>query len=220
MTTGHNQIASLPSQIALFPLSGVVLMPFAHIPLNVFEERYINLVDDCFSNGHYIGIVQPQIDASDPVPNDVAIYQTGTLARIMSFFDSADGTYQIIIQGVMRFRITSEQMSSGGYRTAMVDYMPYVDDLALMNEREGVSREKLISLMKKFLEAKDIEVDWDEVSQASYSALVSSLVMTCPFSSGEKQALLELPDQSRRAEMLIQLFNMSGDGAPSSTIHH
>ena len=103
MTMGHNQIASLPSQIALFPLSRVVLMPFAHIPLNVFEERYINLVDDCFSNGHYIGIVQPQIDASDPVPNDVAIYQTGTLARIMSFFDSADGTYQIIIKGLCAF---------------------------------------------------------------------------------------------------------------------
>ncbi|MDH5188972.1 MAG: LON peptidase substrate-binding domain-containing protein [Rhodospirillaceae bacterium] len=217
---GHNQISSLPSQIALFPLSGVVLMPFAHIPLNVFEERYINLVDDSFANGHYIGIVQPQVDAPDPVPGDVALYKTGTIARIISFFDASDGTYQITLQGVMRFRVISEQLADGGYRTAMVDYMPYVDDLALMTESEGTSREQLISLMHNFLEEKDIEVNWEAVNEASYSALVSSLVMTCPFSSVEKQALLELGDQAQRAEMLIQLFNMSGDGQATSSSRH
>lgn len=220
MTMGHNQISSLPSQIALFPLSGVVLMPFAHIPLNVFEERYINLVDDSFANGHYIGIVQPQVDAPDPVPGDVALYKTGTIARIISFFDASDGTYQITLQGVMRFRVISEQLADGGYRTAMVDYMPYVDDLALMTESEGTSREQLISLMHNFLEEKDIEVNWEAVNEASYSALVSSLVMTCPFSSVEKQALLELGDQAQRAEMLIQLFNMSGDGQATSSSRH
>jgi len=220
LTMGHNQISSLPSQIALFPLSGVVLMPFAHIPLNVFEERYINLVDDSFANGHYIGIVQPQVDAPDPVPGDVALYKTGTIARIISFFDASDGTYQITLQGVMRFRVISEQLADGGYRTAMVDYMPYVDDLALMTESEGTSREQLISLMHNFLEEKDIEVNWEAVNEASYSALVSSLVMTCPFSSVEKQALLELGDQAQRAEMLIQLFNMSGDGQATSSSRH
>lgn len=220
MTIGHNQIASLPSQIALFPLSGVVLMPFAHIPLNVFEGRYINMINDSFSNGHYIGIVQPRIDVPDPVPADAPIYETGTLARIISFFDSNDGTYQITLQGIMRFNVIGEQPSPRGYRMASVDYMAYVDDLALATERKGVAREQLIELMHNFLASKEMDVDWDAIDNASYSALVSSLVMTCPFSSVEKQALLELPNQSRRAEMLIQLFTMSGDGQLSSTVRH
>ena len=97
MNIGHNQTASFPEQIALFPLSGVVLMPFAHIPLNVFEDRYINMVNDSFAGGHYIGVIQPQTDAKDPIPEDAELYQTGTLSRIFSLFDPGEGAYQITL---------------------------------------------------------------------------------------------------------------------------
>ena len=220
MTIGHNQRISFPEQIALFPLSGVVLMPFAHIPLNVFEERYINMIDDSFSNGHFIGIVQPKLDAKDPIPEDAELYKTGTLARIFSFFDPGEGAYQITLQGITRFQINSISYSDRGYRTATIDYKPYVDDLLEPGSEDGPGRIQLVELMHNYLKTREIDVDWEAVNKASYDALVSSLVMTCPFSSNEKQALLEMTDPTERSRMLIQLFHMSLSGEPSSTARH
>ena len=220
MNTEHNQTASAPDQIALFPLSGVVLMPFAHIPLNVFEDRYINMVNDSFSNGHYMGIVQPKLDAKDPVPADTEIYKIGTVARIFSFFDPGEGAYQITLQGVMRFKITATDISPRGYRTATVDYGPYVEDVLQTTEEDGPGRTQLVELMHNYLNSREIDVDWEAVNGASYAALVSSLIMTCPFSSGEKQALLEMTDPTERARMLIQLFHMSLSTDQGSTVKH
>ena len=220
MNIGHNQTASAPNQIALFPLSGVVLMPFAHIPLNVFEDRYINMVNDSFANGHYMGIVQPQLDAKDPVPEDAEIYQIGTLARIFSFFDPGEGAYQITLQGVMRFKITDTNTSARGYRTATVDYGPYADDVKQTTEENGPGRTQLVELMHNYLNSREIDVDWEAVNGASYAALVSSLIMTCPFSSGEKQALLEMTDPTERARMLIQLFHMSLSTDQGNAVRH
>ena len=220
MNIGHNQTASVPDQIALFPLSGVVLMPFAHIPLNVFEDRYINMVNDSFANGHFIEIVHPQIDAKDPVPEDAKLYQIGTLARIFSFFDPGEGAYQITLQGVMRFQITDTATSPRGYRTATVDYGPYVDDLAQSTEENGPERVQLVELMHNYLNSREIDVDWEAVDGASYAALVSSLIMTCPFSSSEKQALLEITDDTECARMLIQLFHMSLSGETGNAVKH
>ncbi len=220
MNIGHNQTTSIPDQIALFPLSGVVLMPFAHIPLNVFEDRYINMVDDCFANGHFIGVIQPRIDAKDPVPEDAELYKIGTLARIFSFFDPGEGAYQITLQGIMRFQATAANTSPRGYRTATADYAPYTDDLEQTTEEDGPGRTQLVELMHNYLNSREIDVDWEAVNGASYAALISSLIMTCPFSSSEKQALLEMTDQTERARMLIQLFHMSLSGEAGSTIKH
>ena len=222
MNIGHNKTISLPERIPLFPLSGVVLMPYAHIPLNVFEDRYINMVDDSFSNGHLIGVVQPRTDAKDPVPDDAGLYDIGTLARIYSFFDPGEDVYQITLQGVLRFGITGLDESPRGYRMADVDYAPYGDDLMSAEDEDGPGRTQLVELMHGYLSTREIDVDWEAVSDAPYNALVSSLVMTCPFSSGEKQALLEMTDPGERARMLIQLFHMSSDGmggSPSAVRH-
>lgn len=202
----------LPQRVPLFPLTGVVLMPYAHIPLNIFEDRYLRMVEDCFSNSHLIAMVQPTEAQADPIPNDAALYDVGTLGRVYSFLDTGEGTYQVTLQGVLRFNITDMQISPRGYRTANVNYDPYTDDLVPSQKEDGPGRTQLIELMHGYLTKREIDVDWEAVHEAPYHALISSLIMTCPFSASEKQALLESTDAHERARMLIQLFHMSLEG--------
>lgn len=189
-------------------------MPFAHIPVNVYEARYMDMIEDCFATGHLIAMVQPTEHQADPIPNDAPLYDVGTLARVYSFLDTDEGTYQITLQGVLRFKLQGSEVSSRGYRIGHLDYSAYTDDLEASPQEDGPGRTQLVELMHGYLTRRDIEVDWEAVQEAPYHALISSLIMTCPFSAGEKQALLQCTDPQDRARMLIQLFHMSLEGSP------
>jgi len=212
----------LPDTIALFPLSGVMLLPFGHIPLSVYEPRYISLIDDMLGQSRLIGVVQPRQDCEDPIPNDVDLFDVGTVGRIVQFTDPGDGRYHVTLEGISRFLIKSSVVETiHGYRQALVDFSPYHQDPYPTEQSEGPGRDRILNLMKEYFSSKEIDADWDAVADAPYEALVSSLAMSCPFESTEKQALLECSTHHERAEMLISLFEMnSADVTTSPGLKH
>lgn len=201
----------LPERIPIFPLSGAVLMPFGHLPLNVFEPRYINLIDDTLGSGRIFGMIQPRQNQGDPVPDDAELFDVGTIGRIIQFNDSGDGRYMITLQGLTRFKMspTATPYPDRGYRWVKAEYDRFPNDLNPVEHYEGAGRERILELMQSYFGDKDIDADWDAVAEAPYEALVASLAMSCPFAPEEKQALLECPNHQDRARMLISLFEMS-----------
>lgn len=204
----------LRRRIPVFPLSGVVLLPFGHVPLTIFEPRYIHMIDDALGRERLLGLVQPRVQVADPVPDDAPLYDIGTVGRIVSFHDPDNGRYHITLQGISRFRISAEPKSERlrGYREVEVDYHEFEMDLTVGNHNDDPGRQRILDLMQTYFVSKGIEADWSAVSQASFDSLVSSLTMTCPFEPGEKQALLECESHAQRAQMLISLFEMSTEG--------
>lgn len=214
---------ALPQRIALFPLSGMMLLPFGHVPLNVFEPRYINLIDDALAGSRILGVIQPMLMQADPVPDDAELYTVGTAGRIVQFSDMSDGRYHITLEGLSRFHVRSEVPfdPARGYRQVEVDYAPYPKDALPAEKEDGPGRERILELMRGYFDAQEIEADWSAVAQAPYEALVSSLAMSCPFEAGEKQALLECKNHEDRAQMLISLFEINGEGGPQQgTLTH
>lgn len=209
--TSARTLSNLPNRMPVFPLSGVVLMPFGHLPLNIFEPRYLNMIDDALGGARIIATAQPRTPFADPVPDDAPLYDVGTAGRIISFQDPGNGRYLITLEGLSRFRIKSNHPADAqrGYREVCADYAAYVQDLHPQEENDGPGRGRILELLRDYFTGKGIEADWSAVSDAPYEALVSSLVMTCPFEPGEKQALLECENHAQRARMLISLFEMS-----------
>ena len=209
---------TLPSRLPVFPLCGVVLMPFGHVPLNVFEPRYLQMIDDALGGPRLIALVQPQALFDDPVPDDAPLYTVGTVGRIISFQDSTSGHYQIVLEGISRFRVVKAPAADAhsGYRTLDVDFSPYGDDRHPAAHEDGPGRGRILALLRDYFTANAIDADWTSVSEAPYEALVSSLVMSCPFAPGEKQALLECENHGARAKMLISLFEMSLEGGTAT----
>lgn len=217
----------LPSTIALFPLSGVVLLPRGHVPLNVYEPRYINMIDDMLGQSRLIGIIQPRAICNDPVPNDEPLFTVGTIGRIVQFADPGDGRYHITLEGLSRFHLLDQvpsndsQIENQGYRTAQVDFSSFQDDMYSTNDIDGPHKERVVMLMQDYFKAKEIDANWAEIANAPYEALVSSLAMTCPFEPTERQALLECINHQDRASMLISLFEMHGnEGSSPPTVKH
>jgi len=214
----------IPDQFPLFPLTGAVLMPFGHLPLNIFEPRYLNMIDDALGNERMIGMIQPRKAKGDLVPDDAGLYEIGTLGRIIQFSDPGDGRYLITLEGMTRFRIKTIHAPdpNRGYRRAEADLTPYDHDLSPIEHDDGPGRDRLLDLMQSYFGNKDIEADWDAVSSAPYEALVASLAMSCPFVPEEKQALLECDSHADRAAMLISLFEMSTAdlGAETGALKH
>lgn len=217
----------LPDTVNLFPLSGVILLPRGHVPLNVYEPRYINLIDDMLGQNRMIGIIQPRAVCSDPIANDEPLYTVGAVGRIVQFTDAGDGRYHITLEGLSRFRLFDQPsghdgiVQSRGYRTAQVDFSEFQDDMNASIEIEGPQKDRVVMLMQDYFKAKDIDADWEAIADAPYEALVSSLAMTCPFEPTERQALLECQSHHDRADMLISLFEMHGnEGAHAPTVKH
>ena len=213
----------MPRTFPVFPLTGAVLMPFGHMPLNIFEPRYLNMVDDTLGGERVIGMIQPLEAQIDPVSDAAELYGVGTLGRIIQFNDPGNGRYQITLEGLSRFRLSTARAADPlrGYRTADGDFAPFKADLSPVEHDDGPGRDQLLVLMRSYFGDKDIDADWDAVSSAPYEALVASLTMSCPFAPEEKQALLECDTHADRAQMLISLFEMSiAEGGADSAIKH
>lgn len=210
---------TLPRTLPVFPLSGVVLMPFGHLPLTIFEPRYLNMIDDALGEARIIGMVQPRVPCGDPVPDDVALYDIGTAGRILAFEDPGNGRYSITLEGLSRFRIQSEHAfdAAQGYRSVDADFAPFADDLNPTDQDDGPGRLRILELLEGYFTDKGIDADWQSVSKAPYEALVSSLTMSCPFEAGEKQALLQCETHADRAQMLISLLEMSHGNVDTPT---
>ena len=200
--------ADLPEIIPVFPLPGALLLPRGQMPLNIFEPRYLAMIDDSLRDGHrLIGMLQP--DATHSAHEDTPkLFQVGCVGRITQLAESGDGRYILELTGVSRFKVVEELDVKTPYRQCRVDYFPFVDDFTARKGEEEVDRDALLAVLTDFLKANNLKVDWDGVESAPNEALVNALAMMSPYGAPEKQAMLEAPDLKTRAEILIAVTEM------------
>jgi len=195
----------LPGVIPVFPLPGALLLPRGQMPLNIFEPRYIAMVDDALRDGHrLIGMIQPDA-AQGGTSEKPALYKIGCAGRITQLAESGDGRYLIELTGVARFRLEEELKVATPYRQCRVTYAPFADDLIARKGENAVDRTALLAALTDFLKANDLKADWEGIEKAPNEALVNALSMMSPYGAAEKQALLEAPDLKTRAEILIAI---------------
>jgi Lon protease-like protein len=205
--------ADLPHTIPVFPLAGALLLPRGQMPLNIFEPRYLAMIDDALADRHrLIGMIQPDPahPGSEEKPN---LYKVGCVGRITQLAESGDGRYLIELTGVARFRVAEELDVLTPYRQCRVDFFP--DDFVARKGEEAVDRAALLKALSDFLKANKLKADWDGIEKAPNEALVNALAMMSPYGSAEKQALLEAADLKTRAEILIAVTEIElakGDG--------
>ena len=199
--------ADLPDCIAVFPLAGVLLLSGGHLPLNVFEPRYLSLIDDALKGNRLIGVVQPVFSETDESPlGTPELCRVGTLGRITTFGETGDGRYVIDVSGVCRFRLMDEMTQHHAYRKFHI--APFMSDLTEADDDPAVDRDALLHAFRSYLDAHKLEVDWEAVIKTSNRTLVNSLSMMAPFGAREKQALLEALDLKTRAETLVAMTEM------------
>jgi Lon protease-like protein len=209
MSADASLLGPLPEIIPVFPLPGVLLLPRGKLPLNIFEPRYVAMVDDALGAPHrVIGMIQP-LDgarAGDPPP----LYPIGCLGRITSFTENEGGRfrYLITLTGTCRFTIREELEARRGYRRMRVDYAPWSGDLE-PRAVEGLDRPQLLQTLKRYFNANEISADWETIADTPDDRLITTLAMVCPFSANEKQALLEAADPQARVRTLMTLMEMA-----------
>jgi len=209
--------APLPERLPLFPLRGALLLPGGQLPLNVFEPRYLRMVDDALAGARTIGMIQPR---AGPGEGDPPLYSVGCAGRITSFTETDDGRYLVTLTGLRRFRLGEEIETDAPYRIAAPDYEAFASDAAADPTAEMIDRTRLEKAMRHYLDAEGLKTDWEAVDEAPAEALVASLAMGCPFAPNEKQALLEARSATSRADCLIALMEMSqaGDDSGDQTL--
>jgi len=205
MNAVYRGAADLPANIPVFPLPGALLLPRGQMPLNIFEPRYLAMVDDALRDGHrLIGMIQP--DTSQPGPEDKPhLFKIGCVGRMTQLAETGDGRYLIQLIGITRFRIESELDVSTPYRQCRVSYAPFADDFVARKGEEAVDRKALLAALSAFLKANDLKADWEGIDNAPNEALVNALAMMSPYGAAEKQAMLEAPDLKTRAEILVAI---------------
>ena len=208
MNQSYHQPSDLPEIIPVFPLAGALLLPRGQMPLNIFEQRYLAMVDDTFRDGHrLIGMIQPDVTHSHSEERP-ALFRVGCVGRITQLAESGDGRYILELTGVSRFRVVEELTALTAYRQCKVDFFSYVDDFTARKGEDAVDREALLEVLTDFLKANNLKVDWEGIESAPNEALVNALAMMSPYGPAEKQAMLEAPDLKTRAEILIAVTEM------------
>ncbi|MCP3404258.1 LON peptidase substrate-binding domain-containing protein [Bradyrhizobium sp. CCGB01] len=201
--------ADLPEIVPVFPLPGALLLPRGQMPLNIFEPRYLSMVDDSFRDGHrLIGMIQPDVAHSPKNSDRPALFRVGCVGRITQLAESGDGRYILELTGVSRFKVVEELEVLTAYRQCKVDFFAFVDDFTARMGEDEVDREALLAVLADFLKANNLKVDWEGVESAPNEALVNALAMMSPYGPAEKQAMLEAPDLKTRAEILIAVTEM------------
>jgi len=213
MPKHYHSYSDLPKSLPLFPLSGAVLLPRGHLPLNIFEPRYLEMVEYALQGDRLIGMIQP-IENDEMVLNP-RLSHVGCAGKITSFQESDDNRYLISLTGVCRFRLAGEMQTTTPWRAGFCEFAPFAGDLAQPAEEE-FPRERLLAALKIYLTSRDMKADWKSVMTAPAEALVNALAMMCPFDPAEKQALLEASSFQERASTLMVLLEMGGEPGPNT----
>jgi Lon protease-like protein len=203
----------LPQNIPLFPLPGALLLPHSRLPLNIFEPRYINMVEDTLATKHrLIGMIQPVKINSSKSPNGSNKYQkVGCAGRIISFNETDDGRYLITLEGVSRFKFRKEIKDQKPYILSAIDWDFYKNDLVPFEGINSFDRKSFLDILKKYLDSAQIASDWEVLKKAREEVLVNSLSMLCPFEPEEKQVLLEAETIVKRLDVLVTLMRLSSE---------
>jgi len=203
----YRTIADLPANVAVFPLAAALLLPGGRMPLNIFEPRYLQMVDEVIGTSRLIGMIQPALDGRARADGEPELCEVGCLGRLTSFAETSDGRYLISLSGVCRFRIGEELTVKTPYRQCRI--VPFAADLVEDAGASEVDRTSLLKAFRQYLEANELEADWESVSRADNATLVNALSMMAPYGPAEKQALLEAADLKTRAETLIAITQMT-----------
>jgi len=213
-------LPDLPRSVPLFPLSGALLLPFAHRPLNIFEPRYVELVDAALRGDRLIGLIQPRDTSEESPEGAVPLQAVGCLGRLTHFEESAEGRYFIILEGVVRFRLVEELEAATPYRQGVIAADDFAADFTRDFGEEAVDRERFVRMMRDYAEFASIELNWEEIERTGTADLVNFCCMVGPYGPAEKQALLEAASLEQRAETLIAMTEYeiarggAGAGAP------
>ena len=208
----YRTIADLPAVIPVFPLSGVILLPRTRLPLNVFEPRYLAMVDAAMYHYRVIGMIQPRAGEGE---KSQGLVDVGCVGRIVEYSETDDGRYLITLGGIARFHVSGERDTQTPYRQVAADYALFAEDL-LSKEDPQIARDRLLAALKPYLSDRAMRTDWKSIEEAPAETLVNALCMLCPFEPGEKQALLEAPDLKVRADALITLLEIANASAMPS----
>ena len=208
-TEFHNLPASLP----VFPLGGVLLLPYGRLPLNIFEQRYLAMTDDALRSERLIGIIQPtsEVEGQQKVPS---LYKTGCAGRITAFSETDDGRYLVTLLGICRFDVEHEVDSTRGYRRVVPNWEPFRSDV-VKRDKFDIDKERLLVALRGYFEKKTIDADWEAINRMNNVQLITTLAMICPFNATEQQALLVAEKIEDRASTMISLLEMAsheGDG--------
>ena len=208
-TEFHNLPASLP----VFPLGGVLLLPYGRLPLNIFEQRYLAMTDDALRSERLIGIIQPtsEVEGQQKFP---PLYKTGCAGRITAFSETDDGRYLVTLLGICRFDVEHEVDSTRGYRRVVPNWEPFRSDV-VKRDKFDIDKERLLVALRGYFEKKAIDADWEAINRMNNVQLITTLAMICPFNATEQQALLVAEKIEDRASTMISLLEMAsheGDG--------
>lgn len=205
----------LPRALPIFPLPGALLLPGGHLPLNIFEPRYIEMFDAALAGERMIGMVQPNTEAVDP--GRASVYGTGCAGRITTFSETTDGRYEVTLLGLIRFDI-AEELPPKSYRLVRPDFGRFAPDL---EEHDAeIDRTRLLTALKTYFHAKTIQSDWQAIEEAENDRLVTALAMLCPLEPWEKQLLLEAETLGKRAEVLTAILEMAIRGDDEEVLRH
>ena len=223
-TNRYRRPSDLPPRIPVFPLRGAILLPRATLPLNVFEPRYLQMVDDVMTGDRLIGIVQPAPGGEgefeeSPTGRSVGLRPVGCVGRVTTYQEVDSGRLTITLTGIARYQILDEALTDLPYRVASVTYDRFASDLNEGLGEDQVDRSNLLRVLRSYLDANRLEADWAAIQRASSEFLINALCVMCPYGPEEKQALLEAEDLKQRADVLVALAEMelaSGGGTGST----
>ncbi|HUB15477.1 MAG TPA: LON peptidase substrate-binding domain-containing protein [Acetobacteraceae bacterium] len=207
MPAFHPRWLDLPAEFPVFPLADALLLPRGRLPLNIFEPRYLAMVEDALGAGRMFAMIQP--DPQQPEgPAGPGLYRIGCLGRLAAFSETDDGRFLITLTGLARFNVAAELAMRRGYRRVRGDFSPYPTDLDLSPGPMGIERDALLGALRGYFARRKFEANWDAVRRIPDDALVTTLSMICPFAPAEKQALLEAATEADRAAILLTLLQM------------
>ncbi|HEY7646188.1 MAG TPA: LON peptidase substrate-binding domain-containing protein, partial [Hyphomicrobiales bacterium] len=223
VTDRYRKPSDLPHTIPVFPLQGCILLPRSTLPLNIFEPRYLEMLDDVLSGDRIIGIIQPRSapeGQESPLDKTALLRQTGCAGRLTAYSETDNGRVLITLTGIARFDIVAEETTDKPYRRCRVSYEPYTCDFVRGHGQDAVDWPRLLSVLKMYLSARRLSADWESIERSPAELLVNTLSMISPYGPEEKQALLEAPDLKERSEVLMALAQMElatpEDGSGSS----
>jgi uncharacterized protein len=204
----YSSLTDLPARLPVFPLPGALVLPRADLPLNIFEPRYLAMVNDALAGERLIGMIQPADEDAD-LAGKPALTRIGCAGRITAYAEMPDDRLLITLTGVCRFAVGAERPSRKPYRIIEPDFSVFASDLDPGRGQMKVDRDGLLKVFREFLTANDLSADWDQVAAASNESLVNTLSLLAPYPPRDKQALLEATDLQTRAEVLIALTEMA-----------
>jgi len=207
---GYLKASDLPQVIPVFPLDGAVLLPGGRLPLNIFEPRYLNMVDDAMAGHRLIGMIQTRAGGDREKPR---LAPVGCAGRITSYTETTDGRYLITLTGVCRFKPGPELPVQTPYRQVRPKFDMYESDLNPPDADGLLDNTLFYDVLKNYLDCQGLEIDWETARSAPPDALINSLAIGLPFDPAEKQALLEAYSLADRRDALMALMEIDSAGS-------